>query len=148
MWQWGGGLRFVHTPFRYLGWAAEATAEYGQLTTALGAVQMVTGGGALEGLGQYTWRRLTVQLALGFRGGGVYAGGIPQLPVVTAWVVTGPWAGPHAALSASVALGWWTLTGRFELGTALLGVPSHVDTVQAGMLGPWVGLSIAVGLRT
>jgi hypothetical protein len=148
LWQWGGGVRFVHAPFRYFGWAAELSGEYGEFATKLGAVQMSSGGGAAEAFAQWPVSLFTFQLALGLRGGAVTARGIPAVPFVVAKELTGPWAGPFAALSASAGFEWFTVTGRFEGGATVVGVPAHVDVVNTGMAGPWVGLSIAVGVRS
>ncbi len=148
LWQWGGGVRFAHMPFRHVGWAAELSAEHGELGTFLGTVQMSSAGGSLEVVGQYAWRFLTFQHGFGVRGGGVTARGVPFGALITAKQVDGPWAGPYHALSVTAARGAWAVTGRFEGGVVVVGVPAHVAAVRTGMAGPWLGLSIAIGYGT
>lgn len=147
MMQHGGGLRFVHTPFRYFGWAGELTAEHGQLVTFLGTVQMTSAGGALEALGQYALGRFTFQLAAGLRGGGVTARGVPFGPLITAKEAGGAWVGPFSAFSTTFGFSRWFAAARLEAGATVVGVPAHVDSVRTGMAGPWLGLALGFGFR-
>lgn len=147
LWQWGGGLRFVHTPFRYLGWAAELTGEQGSFETGLGTVRISSGSVALELLGQLELGPVTLQLGSGARGGIVNALGIPNKPLVTSKQLTGAWAGAYVALSATLGFGWWLLTARFEGGGVLHGLPAHVENINTGMDGPWLGLALGFGIR-
>ncbi len=147
LWQWGGGLRFVHTPFRFLGWAAEIAAEHGTFSTTLGSVFITSGDGLLELLGQLVLGPVAFHLSAGTRVGVVHARGVPSVPLVRAREVIGPWAGVLGALSASAGAGMWFLTARAEGGQILLGVPSRVANVNTGMVGPWLGLSLGLGVR-
>jgi hypothetical protein len=147
LWQWGGGVRMVHTPFRFLGWAAELTGEQGTFETGLGSVQISSGGAALEILGQLELGMVTLQLGGGARGGIVNARGIPRVPLVVGKDLTGPWAGAFVALSASLGLGWWLLSARLEGGSVIHGLPAHVESVNTGMDGPLVGLALGFGIR-
>jgi len=147
LWQWGGGLRFVHTPFRFLGYAAELSAEHGTFSTTLGSVFITSVDGLLELLGQLILGPVSFQLSAGSRFGVVHARGVPSIPLVRAREVVGPWAGILGAFSASAGGGMWFLTARVEGGQILVGVPSRVQSVNTGMVGPWLGLSLGLGVR-
>jgi hypothetical protein len=144
----GAGLRFVHLPFRYLGWAAEAVGESGSYDWGLsvGSTRLSSMTGALEVLGHLELGRVSLQLAGGARGGYAVAE-VPHGPLESTTQPNGGWFGPYAAVSTSVAMGLFLLSARVEGGATVRGVPAHVWVFNTGMEGPWLGAMVGFGVR-
>jgi len=149
LWQLGGGVRLALSG-PILGGLLEIDAAHGQRDTGLGQIAVDSATAALSLTG-------TVPLDssvtfTGSLGGRVGVGIVTGTPFDSALIRGGSfaavWLGPCASVKAIASLGHWFASLALEGGLTLLGVQGTFNGLSGpGLVGPWFGLSLGIGVR-
>ena len=149
LWQLGGGVRLALSG-PILGGLLEVEAAHGQRATRLGDVGVDSATAALlmTGTLPLDWP-VTFHGSVGDRIGVGIVTGTPFDPGVARGAsFAALWLGPCAGVKTIASWRHWFASLALEGGLSLLGVQGTVNGASGpGLVGPWFGLSLGIGVR-